>query len=870
MNKIFTFLLCFFSIISFSPVQSQSWEVKGFAPYFRHLNAVEILNNGTIVAAGGNPSNDAITSIFYSTDTANSWMIAKDLVNAMIKDIHFPTATVGYAVGNAGAMFKSTDGGKTWSALTLSGNIAQRTYNSVWFFNTNTGIAVGGNKSNDSIQTIIRTTDGGVTWNVITDNLGSWLNEVKFTDANNGVAVGDRGKILKTTDGGLNWTTLTVPGNVSGRQFNDLHFFNTQTGIVVGGFPRNDSIQTIIKTTDGGQTWNIISDIIASMLNTVEFINSSEGYTAGNDGIMKYSNDQGSTWTNVTITNSNGYAINDLAFLNPAFGAAVGQSGNNLIFKNTSLATPSATIETPVILHGTGTVEINGTVSANGASTVVEFEYGTSPSFGNTITMSPSPVTSSQQAVSAMLYALQPVIYYGRIKATNATGTTYSSTITFNANADVIPNFGFELWDSISKDYLQNWGSAGNLQQVTSYDGSFAAQVNANNTQAPGAIIFANVDNNIMPLPFTGKPDTINFFANYNIAANDTAFLYLSVKSGGNEIAFELYPITGNSNNQFQEFNVPVNYSSTATPDSMALIFISTNFFGGNINSQSVLAIDNVSLKGSLVQLPNSDMEQWFTVTQHKAIGWRSNDDSNNDQMVDFVVNQTTDSYGGDYALLLKNKQGNNGFANINTGSGNGSPTPDFPINFRPKTFNGYYKFDQDDNDTLFIILSLFKQGNQIGHIYHPISQSTTDYTLFNIPINYNSQDTPDSAHIAFSIHKNQGQGTPGNSSAWIDNLAFDAVIAAPVEEIIDVEEIALNVYPNPAGNEINIHISDNSSISKKVEVTIFDMAGKNIKTLEINTNTTEQIDISILAPQIYLIVSKLNGKIFITKIIKN
>jgi len=68
--------------------------------------------------------------------------------------------------------------------------------NGVSFTDANTGTAVG------EAGTIVRTTDGGETWVTQDSGTTSALNGVSFTDANTGTAVGQNGTILRTTDGG--------------------------------------------------------------------------------------------------------------------------------------------------------------------------------------------------------------------------------------------------------------------------------------------------------------------------------------------------------------------------------------------------------------------------------------------------------------------------------------------------------------------------------------------------------------------------------------------------------------------------------------------------------------------------------------------
>jgi hypothetical protein len=66
----------------------------------------------------------------------------------------------------------------------------------VHFINANTGTAVGR-------TSLLRTTNGGASWNQQTSGTTSYLNGVCFTDANTGTVVGYDGTILRTTNGGV-------------------------------------------------------------------------------------------------------------------------------------------------------------------------------------------------------------------------------------------------------------------------------------------------------------------------------------------------------------------------------------------------------------------------------------------------------------------------------------------------------------------------------------------------------------------------------------------------------------------------------------------------------------------------------------------
>ena len=120
---------------------------------------------------------------------------------AFFSHADFPTRDVGYAVGLHGSFFsgtvyKTTDGGATWS------NVAEPGSNSITCINC---MDVDNCVAGDGAGNVWKTTDGGTTWNMANAASATWINSVGFADASNGY-MAYAGGILKTTDGGDNWT----------------------------------------------------------------------------------------------------------------------------------------------------------------------------------------------------------------------------------------------------------------------------------------------------------------------------------------------------------------------------------------------------------------------------------------------------------------------------------------------------------------------------------------------------------------------------------------------------------------------------------------------------------------------------------------
>ena len=88
-------------------------------------------------------------------------------------------------------------------------------------------------------------------------------------------------------------------------------------------------------------------------------------------------------------------------------------------------------------LHTT-TATANGTVTPNGGSTAVHFDYSTSATFASGVISTPvadAGSTGTDVAVSAPLTGLiAGTVYFARLVAENAGGVTVGSTITFTAN----------------------------------------------------------------------------------------------------------------------------------------------------------------------------------------------------------------------------------------------------------------------------------------------------------------------------------------------------------------------------------------------------------------------------------------------------
>jgi len=125
------------------------------------------------------------------------------------------------------------------------------------------------------------------------------------------------------------------------------------------------------------------------------------------------------------------------------------------------------------------TVVLNGTVNANGASTVASFEYGLTPNYGTTIVADQSPVNAASiGTVSKTISGLTPnTTYHYRIVGVNAAGTANGLDQTFttslNTALDNTMENGFAIYPNPATDgFTINAGDQPTLVSIYDLSGS--------------------------------------------------------------------------------------------------------------------------------------------------------------------------------------------------------------------------------------------------------------------------------------------------------------------------------------------------------------------------------------------------------------
>ena len=296
------------------------------------LHAVQFVGSRNGWAAGDHGT------VWKSDDGGQSWSLLPTPTSASLRSVCFLTAQVGWVAGGstqaftgvgAGVLLKTTDGGRSWEEP--AENLPP--LNSVRFFGTDDGIAVG--EATPQFPTgVLITSDGGHSWTSVEgEHCSGWLaadfielehgivagdrgrltfaadlkvvkprndrrslrsiRAVDLIDGLNGWAVGDGGLVLKTSNGGVSWEP---PAKEFPQELSTFADFRAVAGkgskVWLTGSPGG----RIWSSADAGQRWTLQATGQTSPLHALFFQSEDNGWAVGTFGTILRTVDGGQTW----------------------------------------------------------------------------------------------------------------------------------------------------------------------------------------------------------------------------------------------------------------------------------------------------------------------------------------------------------------------------------------------------------------------------------------------------------------------------------------------------------------------------------------------------------------------------------------------
>jgi photosystem II stability/assembly factor-like uncharacterized protein len=256
---------------------------------------------------------------------ANPWKLQATLPGAVIHDISFPTTSVGYAAAELGQVWKTTNGGSTWTEIMNLG------FPYYWFgvkaLTANDVVISGFNDSTE--EGLIRWShDGGKTWtsDIVLTTTG-WSYRVRFANHKDGLvldglATKSANAAHYTTDGGAkesDWTAV-VPDPNGG-------WFGNEFSLLSNLHARASGI-TYCDSSNDGADWTCRPSIDSVFDGPVFFSNDKAGWVGGGEispnveGWVHRTSDGGKTWSGRTLDDP--WPIREILFVTPKIGWATG------------------------------------------------------------------------------------------------------------------------------------------------------------------------------------------------------------------------------------------------------------------------------------------------------------------------------------------------------------------------------------------------------------------------------------------------------------------------------------------------------------------------------------------------------------------
>lgn len=221
-------------------------------------------------------------TVIATSDSGNTWQIAcQNLLVNRISGLKFVDSLNGYISG-ANTIYRTTDGGFSWTAP--DSFILGFSTIDLFIVNKDTAWACGHTGNDPYMPLIIKTTDGGHLWNIITafgDTLDGHVRSIAFLDGSYGWATVQPthsydNYLYKTIDSGQSWSLIWIAheGNDSAILKKIFALDSLHLKII-------SDVGNIRSSSDGGYTWNVEFRGYTGLMQAISMYDSTHGLVVG-------------------------------------------------------------------------------------------------------------------------------------------------------------------------------------------------------------------------------------------------------------------------------------------------------------------------------------------------------------------------------------------------------------------------------------------------------------------------------------------------------------------------------------------------------------------------------------------------------------
>lgn len=277
--------------------------------------------------------------VLRTTNGGTTWIGSVLPRGGQYESIRFVNERVGYVSGadrneqgsidiNLGGIFRTTDGGSTWTDISpvvrdIGGTIRRARVWGNFFINETTGILIGGG-CGDEPQTFFRTTDGGRTWQLATYTVANTgLSHVIMYDAEGLCYASSSGRIWRSNNGGRSWNVVSSSGSeiwqenlsIAGQSF----LVATAGTECIGG---GGTVGDIRFSTNGAVSFNRFQT--RNQMFGTHLINADTGWAVGIGREVYRTSNAGRTWSAYRCGLDDDANLDDVWFINDTTGWIVG------------------------------------------------------------------------------------------------------------------------------------------------------------------------------------------------------------------------------------------------------------------------------------------------------------------------------------------------------------------------------------------------------------------------------------------------------------------------------------------------------------------------------------------------------------------
>ena len=306
----------------------------------------------SVAACADVPGRPAALAPLVAVPTASWQTSVTEPYKGKRDDIHFANAQTGFYGNGAGELFRTDDGGATWTKIWSQNGTFIR---AVGFINPQEGFIgnVGDYYPSVTDDTpLYRTRDGGRSWTPV-DIGGATVEGICAIDVLTTKSiyqgqlrdraiihvagrVGGPTKLLRSIDGGESWSFIDLSDRAG--MILDVKFIDANTGFVFAG-SNSDIAQSnalILKTADGGKSWREVYRSARKMENSWKgsFVDARTGYATvqtydpeRQQQVIVKTVDGGDSWAEVPLVQDTkarqfgiGFATREIGWVGTAAG----------------------------------------------------------------------------------------------------------------------------------------------------------------------------------------------------------------------------------------------------------------------------------------------------------------------------------------------------------------------------------------------------------------------------------------------------------------------------------------------------------------------------------------------------------------------